>query len=1054
VKTAVLSAVLLAVIAPTSVPAGTFTETFAATAYRDAVATTAAWDTVVAELRLQPFAPSLVGGHDTPGLAWSVTVAGDVAFVADGDQGLRILNIADPANPTLITTVSSATVGIAQGVAVTGDLAFVASGDLRILDVTNPAAPTLLATFTTSGNAQHVVVSGDFAYVADGFSGLTIVNVTFPSSPSLEGAYATPEFAQSVVVAGDLAFVSDGSNESPLILDVSTPSSPVLVATDFTGNAECVAVAGNVLLTSSLAFDISDPTDPVFLGWTPVPEIARGMAVAGHLAFLACGSSGLQVVDFSDPANPAVVGAYDTPGSAEGVAVAGDLAFIADHDAGVHILRIATLVPPTVRGTDNTPGTAQNVAIDGDLAFVADDAAGLRIVDIGDPTNPSPVGTYDTPGTARDVAVAGDLALVADGASGLQLVDITNPASPALFGTFNTSGNAHAVAVDGDYAFVADGTSVQIFYIQNPATPSLVGSYATTSATSIAVAGNELFVTDGAILRILDISMIFPAQVGWCVLGDNGLDVAVSGDLAFVAAEDAGLKIVDISNLASPSVVGTYNTTGIACRVAVAGDLAFVADGSSGLHVMDITNPASPVPVSTYDTPGGGLGVGLAGLHSFIADGSSGMHVVQVLQNEVDVASNRGQSLAVNGASDAIVRARLTSTQSSGVAWELSADAGVSFQSFTPGAAWAAFSSPGDDLVWRTTHTWVASGNPTVSDVTIEWLNEFAVIASVSDIPNDQGRSVRATWMRSGRDFPGDVVVEYAVYRQVDPDLSKAEASRATHLDELGPVSRAHARMMLTSGWDYLATVPALREESYSVVVPTLADSTISNGEYQSVFRVTALTATPGVFFDSPPDSGYSLDNLPPGVPQGFASDENGGSVDLVWEPAPEPDFRYFRIYRSTDPGFVPGPGTLVHETTATSWQDSPPNPESQTYRITAIDFSGNESAPASTGVMTSVDGDTTLPVAFALRGATPNPARARAHIAFDLPAQAAVSLLVFDVGGRVVRTLARASMPAGAHVVGWDGRDESGRRVPAGVYLYRLRAGSNESSGRLTLIR
>jgi hypothetical protein len=238
------------------------------------------------------------------------------------------------------------------------------------------------------------------------------------------------------------------------------------------------------------------------------------------------------------------------------------------------------------------------------------------------------------------------------------------------------------------------------------------------------------------------------------------------------------------------------------------------------------------------------------------------------------------------------------------------------------------------------------------------------------------------------------------------------------------------------------------------VVVPTLADSTIADGEYQSVFRVTALTATPGVFFHSPPDSGYSVDNLAPDVPEGLTVSYGDGTVDLAWEPVEAADFRTFRVYRSSDPGFVPEPSTLVHQTSAPSWQDAPGDPGAQTYKVTAVDHAGNESDAASTGEVTAVEPATVRPLAFALRGATPNPARTLAHIAFDLPAQAAVSLQVFDVSGRVVRTLAHSSMPAGAHVVAWDGRDANGRRAPAGVYLYRLRAAGFESTGRLTLVR
>ena len=74
--------------------------------------------------------------------------------------------------------------------------------------------------------------------------------------------------------------------------------------------------------------------------------------------------------------------------------------------------------------------------------------------------------------------------------------------------------------------------------------------------------------------------------------------------------------------------------------------------------------------------------------------------------------------------------------------------------------------------------------------------------------------------------------------------------------------------------------------------------------------------------------------------------------------------------------------------------------------------------------------------------------------IGFDLPQKALVSLGVYDVRGRLVRTLVHGSQPAGTHEVMWDGVDNSGRKVSAGVYLYRFRAGSFEATRSVVVIR
>ena len=73
------------------------------------------------------------------------------------------------------------------------------------------------------------------------------------------------------------------------------------------------------------------------------------------------------------------------------------------------------------------------------------------------------------------------------------------------------------------------------------------------------------------------------------------------------------------------------------------------------------------------------------------------------------------------------------------------------------------------------------------------------------------------------------------------------------------------------------------------------------------------------------------------------------------------------------------------------------------------------------------------------LRPAQPNPFSGATQIAFDLPQAGDVRLGVYDMNGRLVRTLAAGTRSAGAHRATWDGRDDAGRDVPGGVYFYRL---------------
>jgi photosystem II stability/assembly factor-like uncharacterized protein len=85
---------------------------------------------------------------------------------------------------------------------------------------------------------------------------------------------------------------------------------------------------------------------------------------------------------------------------------------------------------------------------------------------------------------------------------------------------------------------------------------------------------------------------------------------------------------------------------------------------------------------------------------------------------------------------------------------------------------------------------------------------------------------------------------------------------------------------------------------------------------------------------------------------------------------------------------------------------------------------------------------------------ASPNPFNPTTSIAYDLPAEADVTLRIYDVSGRLVRTLVDARQPAGPHSIMWDGRTDAGRPLASGVYLSELRAGEDARRGKLALLK
>jgi hypothetical protein len=94
------------------------------------------------------------------------------------------------------------------------------------------------------------------------------------------------------------------------------------------------------------------------------------------------------------------------------------------------------------------------------------------------------------------------------------------------------------------------------------------------------------------------------------------------------------------------------------------------------------------------------------------------------------------------------------------------------------------------------------------------------------------------------------------------------------------------------------------------------------------------------------------------------------------------------------------------------------------------------------------------LPATFHLYAPAPNPSAHRTTIAFDMPSERVVRLLVHDAAGRRVRTLVDGRVPAGRHRLTWDGADDAGRPAAIGIYFVRFEAGTAHARHKIALIR
>ncbi|MEZ5196871.1 MAG: hypothetical protein R2764_10835 [Bacteroidales bacterium] len=214
------------------------------------------------------------------------------------------------------------------------------------------------------------------------------------------------------------------------------------------------------------------------------------------------------------------------------------------------------------------------------------------------------------------------------------------------------------------------------------------------------------------------------------------------------------------------------------------------------------------------------------------------------------------------------------------------------------------------------------------------------VIQSITDVPNDQGKQVQIIWNKSDYDDEYSTDKFYSVWRQ---DETKGITGEG--LSNPNDVIQAQSASLkeyfwLSDGevWTYIDTIPALNYSQYSSVAPTLSDSVAGTAGFSN-FKIVFHDLF--AFYESQPDSGYSVDNLAPEAPV-LAGMLDNGIVELSWNASIAPDFQYFAVYRSSEAG--PFSGETIAFTVNPAFSDNEPLGDTVCYAVTAFDFNGNES--------------------------------------------------------------------------------------------------------------
>jgi hypothetical protein len=542
----------------------------------------------------------------------------------------------------------------------------------------------------------------------------------------------------------------------------------------------------------------------------------------------------------------------------------------------------------------------------------------------------------------------------------------------------------------------------------------------------LVVADSLLYVVDGIYPLLLVVSLADPAQplvVGYSTTSASGAGegVAVANGVAYVADGSAGLVTVDVSTPSAPVVLGTIPTPHYARSVAVSGTTAFVGEVVRGLNTYDVSDPTNPALAGGVDLPTDANAVSIAGGFAYVANAAAGLRVVDVTPptsvlpagsvptpwRTVDVAAAGALGCAAHGIREFSILDLTHAT----------APMITSTVDIFP-------DSPQSVAIYDSTHVLIGASLRGLLVVDVADRANPVILSEIAPSTWNATPFVEPPLVYGGAgsldivdltDLAGPALVgQLQLTGSFDEVLVDERGYAFLHTEVEGLVVADVSDPIAPF---IVATVPGQGFRTGLARVGQLVYYRGSAGNELHVLDVSdpfTPTLVGSCSVQSPPDHIV--------VHEGYAYASSGiEGIHVIDVRDPQSPFQV---------------GTLNH-----------PPYRSEKVRVDSGRLyvaNGLEVTiyPIQCGTAVSVPAHST-PGHLSLTGGFPNPFRSDVSFRIRSDAAGPVRFEVYDVAGRLVRSLWRGAVPGEGRLITWDGESSSGGPVAAGVYFARLEAGS-----------
>jgi hypothetical protein len=502
--------------------------------------------------------PTLLGAFfPSPSEIRDVRVQGNIAY-AVGGRSLLMIDVSDPTAPFLLGEHTG--VSEAWGIFLDGTRLYVADGNdgLVVLDVSIPDQPQRI------GSSSHFIgatveIVGKTAYVFTDLNGLRTFDVTDPRAPIPRAIYPnfgnTGRFEGNGSVVGSSAYIGAGSGFA--VVDLSKPSGPLDVQNLLNSGLNGFKTTGGIAYVASgvhglLVLDLTDPVRPRSVTQVPLRAGAVSVDVAADYAYVGCDPS-LQVLSLREPLNPVRVADYGWISSVRQLKVAGDWLYVLEIAGGpqIEILDITDRLRPQQTAIIKLAVSgAPTFQVNGSTLLILGGQE-IQVFDVSNPPNPTKISTIPLKNSVG-AHVNKNLVYVAQRSPDrLNIVDISNPKSPLTKSIYIAANSPTSMAVRGDRAYLTDiGGRIGVIDLTDPLKPIGLVSYdAGSFASQIAVSDSEIYALTTDLL-------IFGVPTG-LKLKFSKQDLGGRGHISFSGGSPAPVRLESSGDLRNWSTISS-----------------------------------------------------------------------------------------------------------------------------------------------------------------------------------------------------------------------------------------------------------------------------------------------------------------------------------------------------------------------------------------------------------------------------------------------------------------------------------------------------------------